>query len=288
MKIAHFEQHRPLLFSIAYRMLGTVTDAEDMLQEAYLRVRSQPDETIEKPQAYLTTVVTRLCLNHLNLARHQRESYLGPWLPEPLVDGTDDAVGDRVTLDDSVRMGLLVVLDRLTPAERASFILHDVFALSFDEVGEIVGRSAPACRQLAVRARRKIRDDPGAVRPPADASEHLRLAERFAAACRDGDLDGLLDLLAPDALGDFDSGGLVPGAPLVELDGAEAIARQLVASVSPLRAVFRVARVNGEPGVVISVPGQTLAVVALGVRDGQIDLVHAIGNPNKLTHLQPG
>ena len=236
---------------------------------------------------WLVTITSRLCIDRLRLHENSRRSYVGPWLPEPVVDTSDDTVGDQITLDDSVRMALLVVLDRLSPAERVAFVLHDVFSLPFAEVGDIVGRSPQACRQLATRARRSIQSDSTTTRLPTDPEQHREIVERFAAACRDGDLKSLIEVLAPNATGDFDSGGMMPNAPLTEVDGAAAIAAQLVGAVSGYGAEFVVREVNGDPGVLITMGGQVMGAIALGVRDGQIDLVHAIGNPAKLTHLQP-
>lgn len=280
-------EHRQRVLNIGYRMLSSVTDAEDVAQDAFARLAEADIDEIDDVLGWLVTVTSRMCIDRLRLHENSRRSYVGPWLPEPVVDGSEDTVGDQITLDDSVRMALLVVLDQLTPAERVAFVLHDVFTLPFTEIGEIVGRSPQACRQLAARARRRIQSDSTTTRPPISREEHREIVQRFATACRDGDLKALVDVLAADATGDFDSGGMIPGAPLTELDGGEAIAAQLVGAVSGFGAEFIVREVNGDPGVLITMGEQVMAAISLGVRDGQIDLVHAIGNPTKLTHLQP-
>ena len=280
-------KHHQRVLNIGYRMLSSVTDAEDVAQDAFARLAETDIDEVDDVLGWLVTVTSRMCIDRLRLHENSRRSYVGPWLPEPVVGGSEDTVGDQITLDDSVRMALLVVLDRLTPAERVAFVLHDVFTLPFAEVGEIVGRSPQACRQLAARARRRIQSDSTTIRPPINREEHREIVERFAAACRDGDVKALVDVLATDATGDFDSGGTIPNAPLTEINGGGAIAAQLVGAVSGLGAEFIVREINGDPGVLITIGGQVVSTTSLGVRDGKIDLVHAIGNPAKLTHLQP-
>ena len=189
---------------------------------------------------------------------------------------------DRITLDDSVRLALLVVLDKLSPAERTSFVLHDLFALSFEEIGPIVGRSPAACRQLASRARRRIRTDPEAPRSGVDHHELQKVAERFALACASGALEPLLEVLDPDVIGEFDSGGAVPGAPLRAIEGAPRIARLLVRVFSAGHFRFDVERINGEPGVVIRAGDRVGAAMVLGINEGRVDSILAIGNPDKL------
>jgi RNA polymerase sigma-70 factor (ECF subfamily) len=203
------------------------------------------------------------------------------------VSAFDDDTANRVTLDDSVRMALMVVLDQMSPAERTAFVLHDVFDLPFVEIAGIVGRSPQAVRQLATRARRRISEHSTISRFPADREEHRELVARFAEACSAGDLEGLISLLAADVVGDFDSGGLIPDAPLTELDGAQPVARQLIATMTGVGASFEPTEVNGSPGVIVRFGDVIAAVIAVGVRDGTIDLLHGIGNPAKLAHLQP-
>ena len=280
-------EHRQRVLDIGYRMLSTVTDAEDVAQEVFARLAATDIAKLDDVLGWLVTVTSRLCVDRLRLHENSRRAYVGPWLPEPVVDISDDIVGEHVTLDDSIRMALLVVLDRLKPAERVAFVLHDVFALPYNEIGEIVGRSPQACRQLATRARRSIQSDPTTAEPPTDHDRHQEIAERFAAACRVGDLKGLIEVLAPDAMGDFDSGGMMPNAPLTELDGAETIAKVIINNIAAHGPEFTVRDINGYPGVLITHGGHVVGAIALGVHDGQVDLVLAIGNPNKLAHLQP-
>ena len=286
---AEWRVHRRRLIDIGYRMLGSVAEAEDVADEAYSRLLLADVEGIADVTGWLITVTSRLCLDRLRSADRQRRAYVGPWLPEPLLDMPDARAvdpADRVTLDDSVRLALLVVLEQLTPAERTSFVLHDLFGIDFDHVAEIVGRSPAACRQLASRARRRIEVHPEAPRIAVDRAELDRVAHRFAAACSSGEIDPLLQVLDPAVVGDFDSGGRIAGAPLDAIDGAEPIAATLVGAFRNPRFRFDVVEVNGEPGVIARVGGRVVAVIALGVRNGRVDLIHAIGNPAKLRHLQ--
>lgn len=232
-------------------------------------------------------VTSRLCIDRLRSHERIKRSYVGPWLSEPIVGAaaTEVDLADRVTLDDTVRMALMVVLEQLSPAERAAFVLHDIFGLDFNAIAELVGRSPQARRQLASRARRRIESDETVARFRVDRSEHELVVARFVDACERGDLGGLLAVLDPRVIGDFDSGGVIPGAPLLDLDGAPAVARQLMATVVNRGAVFEPTDVNGEPGLIISIEQQVVAVLSLGVRDGCIDVIHAIGNPAKLTHI---
>ena len=282
-----WHDHRRRLLDIAYRMLGSVSDAEDVVQEAYARLVRSDLDGIDDVRGWLITVTGRLCLDHLRSAEVRRRTYVGPWLPEPLVElpaaGLDPA--DRVTLDDSVRMALLVLLEQLSPAERTAFVLHDVFQVPYEEVGAIVGRSAAACRQLAVRARRRVQSEAAPARFHVDASEERRVAERFASACANGDFEALLDVLDPDVVGEFDSGGVVPGAPLQPIVGRAEVMAQLRRTFAHRRVNFTVARVNGDPGVVITRGDRIVSVVALHLREGRIDHIHGAGNPAKLSHL---
>lgn len=283
---ALWAEHRRRVLDVGYRMLGSLSDAEDVAQEAYARLVVADLEAIDDVRGWLVAVASRICLDRLRAHEYSRRSYVGPWLPEPLVaDAAAIDVADRVTLDESVRMALMVMLEQLSPAERTAFVLHDVFDLPFDQIGPIVGRSPQACRQLASRARRRIRADKTAARFEIDPGDHRQIATRFAQACERGDLDQLIAVLDPSVVGDFDSGGAIPGAPLTELDGAERVARQLIRSLSPLPARFEVAEVNGSPGVVVLIDDAVVTVIALGISDGAIDVIHAIGNPTKLAHL---
>ncbi|WP_223691936.1 RNA polymerase sigma factor SigJ [Leifsonia poae] len=284
---------RRLLMNVAYRLLGSVTESEDAVQEAYARWFAQPAaarEAIESPPGWLVTVTTRICLDVLGSARARRERYVGEWLPEPVPSAAQwtsqsDPLrsgdpADRVTLDESLSMAMLVVLEAMTPAERVAFILHDVFRYTFAEVGEIVGRSPAACRQLASSARRRVREsDRGVVSP----SDQARVVAEFKQALDSGDLTALLRILDPDATAVPDGGGHVQAA-IEPLHGAETIARYLLGfgRIRPdLR--FELATVNGRTGLVIrDAAGAALAVAAVGIVHGRIDRLWVIRNPGKL------
>lgn len=276
--------NRKRLVSLAYRMTGSLADAEDVVQEAFVRY-SRNRHLVDDPTAWLVTTTTRLCLDHLKSADVARRAYVGPWLPEPIVEPIHPVdPQDRITLDESVRMALLVALQELSPAERTALILHDAFQLPFDEIAELVGRSPDACRQLASRARRHLeRDAPPRFDVSADAAR--RIATQFANACETGDIDALARVLDPDAVGVFDSGGRIPGAPLDPILGRDAIAHTLAATVSG-RPVA-VADVNGEPGVVITAGPRVAAVISIIIVDGLITDIHAVGNPDKLRAIRP-
>jgi RNA polymerase sigma-70 factor, ECF subfamily len=280
---------RPLLFSIAYRMLGSVSEAEDVVQEAFVRYqRALGDQTaIESPKAYLSAVVTRLAIDHLRSAKARRETYVGEWLPEPLV--TDEGAGDpaeHAAQTDSLSMSFLVLLERLTPVERAVFLLHDVFDYDFEEVGRIVRKSPATCRQHAVRARRFIAEN----RPrfDADRAERDELMRRFIAAAESGDVDGLIEVLAKDAIVHGDGGGKVPQwfAPIV---GADNIARMFATLGRQLRrlgATFESHDVNGQPGAIFRGPrGGVMSVMSFEVVDGRVATIRSVVNPDKLGHL---
>ncbi len=297
-----YQALRPLLFSIAYRMLGSVTEAEDIVQEAFLRYHNvltqhgQPDS----PKAYLSAVVTRLCIDQLRSARARRESYVGDWLPEPLLTmATHQAsylpagqpVPDPAAAAeqaDSLSMAFLLLLERLTPLERAVFLLHDVFGYDYAEAGGIVGRSATTCRQLAHRARQHIE----AARPRFDvaARERDELAGKFFAAVRTGDMDGLLSLLAADVEVHGDSGG-VPPSWRKPITGREHVARLMAALGNQLRHAqgsLELAEVNGQPGALARAPdGGLIAVLSIDVAGGQIQTVRSVISRPKLSHLGP-
>ena len=283
------DQRRRML-DIGYRMLGSVTEAEDVTSEAYARLLAADLDAIDDVVGWLVAVTGRLCVDRLRSSDLRRRAYVGPWLPEPIVNAVDRAAvdpADRVTLDDSIRMALLVVLEQLSPAERTAFVLHDMFGVGFDEIGTIVGRSPAACRQLASRARRRIQSHPETPRATISRAELERVAQRFADACTVGSIDALIDVLDPDVVGDFDSGGSVPGAPLDAISGATNVARVLIrAFAQPTEITFDVMDVNGDPGVIVSVRERVVAVIALGVNQERVDIIHAVGHAGKLTHLQ--
>ncbi|MFD7446212.1 RNA polymerase sigma factor SigJ [Streptomyces sp. NPDC059909] len=279
-----FEQQRDRLWGIAYRITGSVADADDAVQEAWLRWQGLPDGEAEDPSAYLTTVISRICYDQLGSARARREAYVGPWLPEPVI--SEDGPEDRVTLDESVGMAMLTVLERLTPAERTAFILHDVFAVPFPEIAEVVGRTPESVRQLASRARRRVRAE--APRRSVDRGEHRRAVDAFLTAVMGGDLDGLLEILDPEVVWRSDGGGKVMAARLPVL-GNEKVARfaqRLTRGFDLATMQVFVRDVNGAPGIVFDDPvGAQGAVFAFMVHGGRITEIDAVVNPDKLRHL---
>lgn len=276
-----FERRRRYLIGVAYRLLGAVSEAEDAVQEAWLRVHRTEMDEIEDVEAWLTVVTTRICYDVLKSARVRRERYVGEWLPEPVVDdGANVDPADRVTLDDSVNMALLVVLESLTPAERTAFVLHDVFKLPFDTIAEVVGRSPAACRQLAARARGHVEER--APRFDADETQHRRAVEAFTRAAQTGDLSQLLAVLDPDVVLRSDGGGKV-SARRTPLAGAEPVAR-FVAAIAAQRAHMRhrIQQVNGQPGLVTTEDGRLVAVMGFAAAEGRITEIDLVMNPDKL------
>lgn len=278
---------RPLLFSIAYRILGTVSEAEDAVQETWLRYESAPTPHTSV-RGFLSAVVTRVSIDVLRSARVRREEYVGHWLPEPLLTDPYEDPERSAELADSLSMAALLLLERLSPLERAVFVLREVFGFSFAEVASVVGRSEAACRQLAGRARRHMQE--GRPRFEADRKERDELAARFFGALREGDVDGLRELLAADVQMNWDTGGMVwqrPGG----IFGADNVARLLVARVSGLAQLgvtFERCDVNGQPGAVFrDRTGAVVIVVLLDILDGQIQTIRSVVNPDKLRHLGP-
>jgi RNA polymerase sigma factor (sigma-70 family) len=322
-----YTEHRPLMFSIAYRMTGSVSDAEDIVQEAFLRAAKASEKASQKasqkasekasakasegvsasvaanPKAYLATITTRLAIDHLRSARVRRESYIGTWLPEPLLgDGNtnnhekilaDDAPGpaELAETSDSLSMAFLVLLESLSPAERAVFLLREVFGYEYGQIAEITAKSEPACRQIFARARRRI--DEGRPRFDTSRAEGEELAGLFIAAARGGDMGSLIQKLAPDVLFYGDSGGRTVGgggrfiSPVI---GRERVAKVLRFSIERRLQLgtLRGAWVNGQPGVLAyDADGGLIAVIALDVLDGQIQAIRAVANPDKLRHIGP-
>jgi RNA polymerase sigma-70 factor (TIGR02957 family) len=285
------DELRPRAFAIAYRMLGSVAEAEDVVQEALLRLHGVLDagDEIEVPEAYLATIVTRLGINRLRSAQVRREAYVGEWLPEPVVTGGRDDPAVHAETSDSLSLAFLVLLERLTPEQRAVFLLREVFDYGYDTIAEIVGKSEAACRQLAVRARRQIEQD----RPRFEASrqEQDELARRFMAAAEAGDLDGLEALLAHDVALHGDGGGKVRALPH-PLFGRGRVARTLLAWMRNVERIegfsTRPVEVNGHPGA-LGLDGRQRIVYALSldIADGQIQGIRSIVNPDKLRHLGP-
>lgn len=278
---------RRLLLDVAYRMLGSINDAEDVVQEAFARLMRVDLEGIDDVRGWLVVVVTRLCLDQLRSARARHEAYVGPWLPEPLIEipGEEPDPADRVTLDDTVRMALLVVLERLSPAERAAFVLHDVFGFSFEAVGTIVGRTHAATRQLASRARRHIEAETSAARFEVDPVQLRRTAERFIGAASSGDLHELLQILDPNVAGWTDTGGAA-GAPRKAIAGRLRVAKTLLSFLRTWKVTLVPMPVNGEPGAIAYAGGELIAVLAFETRDGLITRIHAIANPEKLAYVR--
>jgi RNA polymerase sigma-70 factor, ECF subfamily len=282
-----FEKYRPLMFSIAYRMLGSVTEAEDMLQNAYLRYRQMPAGSIDSPKSFLSTVVTRLCLNHLQAARVQRESYLGPWLPEPLLTEDDpESPTSQAEMLESISMAFLVLLERLTPVERAVFLLREVFDYPYPDIATIVGKDEVSCRQIFSRAKKFIAAQHPRFTPSTE--HHDQLLQQFLEAVEEGDLDGLTQLLASDVTLSTDGAGKVRGAATRTLQGQEAVARFVIASQRLIEAMFTtvITEVNGEPAIVLRVDGRPFSVVSVTIAQQHIVEIRVIANPEKLRHLE--
>jgi RNA polymerase sigma-70 factor (ECF subfamily) len=281
--VSETEDLRALAFAVAYRMLGSVAEAEDVAQEAVLRLHGAED--VQNPSAFLTTATTRLAIDVLRSARVRREAYTGSWLPEPLVE--DDAER-RVEDEEAVSLAFLVLLERLSPDERAVLVLRESFDYPFDEIAEILGTSPANCRQILSRARRRIDDDRPRFDP--DPRERRRLAARFLAAARDGDMDGLLALLAPDAVLVGDGGGKARSIP-APMHGAARVARAIVAFYGQIEAwgvTLEPVLVNGQPGFRTIAPDARLVnVVSIDVEGGAITRLQAVLNPDKLGHLGP-
>jgi RNA polymerase sigma-70 factor (TIGR02957 family) len=286
-----FEELRPAAFAVAYRMLGSVSEAEDVVQEGFLRLHRARagGERIDSPRAYLSTVVSRLALDQLRSARVRRETYVGEWLPEPLAGSPDDDPARKAEVADSLSLAFLVLLESLSPEQRAAFLLREVFDEPYDRIAEIVGTSEQNARQLAARARRHVEER----RPRFEVSRARRdeLATRFFAAAENGDLEGLEELLAHDVVFRGDGGGKAPAAARA-IHGRARVARLLIAGLRTLSRVggvtIRREEFNGQPGALFSDrEGRLLSVAVLDIADGQIQGVSAIDNPDKLRHLGP-
>ncbi|UCG26195.1 MAG: RNA polymerase sigma-70 factor [Chloroflexota bacterium] len=292
-----FEEYRPLLFSIAYRMLGSAMDAEDIVQEAWLRYRQTDREEITSPKAYLSTIVTRLCINQLKSARERRESYIGPWLPEPILTGSASGQalteGTALTITpaqhlsrfDSISMAFLVLLEQLTPAERAVFLLREVFDYDYAEIAAALDKSEAACRQLFSRARKHM----AANRPrfESSAGDQERLVKGFLQAVEVGDVEALTGMLAEDVVVWTDGGGKVFAAP-EPVYGPEKAARFILGArrFAPGPFSVEMAAVNGKPGILLRLEsGRVFLVIDMEVEGDQVRAFHIIGNPDKLRHL---
>jgi RNA polymerase sigma-70 factor (ECF subfamily) len=279
------------MFSIAYRMTGSVSDAEDIVQEAFLKATRAEVGRTDNPKAYLATITTRLAIDHLRSARVRRESYVGTWLPEPLVGEADHAPGpaELAETSDSLSMAFLVLLESLSPPERAVFLLREVFGYGYPEIADVTGKTEAACRQIFARARRHI--DEGRPRFETPRAEGEELTSLFLAAARGGDIGSLIQKLAPDVLFYGDNGGqggITFDAPVTGRDRVAEILRFVLGRTMELGASLEAAWVNGQSGLVASdADGGLIAVIALEVLDGQVQAIRAVANPDKLRHLGP-
>ncbi len=282
------EELRPLLFSIAYRMLGTVGDAEDVVQEAFLRLHRTEQEgtAVESEKAFLTTVVTRLSIDQLRSARVQRETYFGPWNPEPLITSDEPDPAEVAEVADSLSMAFLVVLETLSPVERAVFLLREMFDYGYDEIAQIVERSEPNCRQIFVRARKRI--DEGKPRFEADREKRQELADRFLAAAQAGQVDQLVEMLAADVVFYGDGGGKGRGLPK-PVYGSDKVARLMRGfwiQSEEIGARAEPATINGQPGILaLDGDGRLISVLVFEIADGVVQTIRGVVNPDKLGHL---
>ena len=283
-----FETYRPYLFAIAYRMLGSAMDAEDMVQETYLRSQGTPLDTIRSLKAFLTTIMIRLCMDQLQLARRKREVYVGPWLPEPILTTTTPASEDpaeRVDREESISLAFLMLLEQLQPFERAVFLLREVFAYEFAEIATMLGKSEAACRRSFSRAKLQLR----AHRPrfPASPETHRQLLTGFLQAAQGGEMIPLMDLLAEHVTLWADAGGRIKQAALRPIVGRDAVARFSLGTVRFLPKDYHVelAEVNGQAAVIIRTSGQALFVLSIEVEAGHIQAIRIIANPEKLARI---
>jgi RNA polymerase sigma-70 factor, ECF subfamily len=286
--VESFEAYRSYLFAIAYRMLGSAMDAEDMVQETFLRWQAAAPETINSPKAYLTTILTRLCIDQLHLAYKQRETYLGPWLPEPILTAGADTpnIEEAAVMQESLSLAFLSLLEQLQPLERAVFLLREVFDYDYADIATFTGRKEAACRQLFSRARRRLAESqPRHAAPP---EVHRRLLAGFLQAVQSGDQAALMDLLAEDARLVADGGGKVPGAATQPILGREAVMLFALGAsrrfLPPGRSL-ELSEVNHRPACIVRAEGRAVLVLALEVEDGQVKTVCILANPDKLSRL---
>src|SRR5215510_10980675 len=286
--VENFETYRSYLFSIAYRMLGSVMDGEDMVQETYLRYQSASHETINSPKAYLTTILTRLCIDQLHLAYKQRETYIGPWLPEPVI--TENAATpnaeEATIMQESLSVAFLSMLEQLQPVERAVFLLREVFDYDYVDIATFVGRKEAACRQLFSRAKKHLADSQRhKVVPP---EVHQQLLESFLKLGQAGDQTALMELLAEDVQLVADGGGKIPGAATQPVVGNRAVAQFVIGvNLRFLPAVYHIelAEVNYQPAVIARAEGKALVVLTIEVEEGRLKTIRFMANPEKLAHL---
>jgi len=283
--LATFDQYRGLLFSIAYRMLGSVADAEDILQEAFIRWQQSQQEEIRSPRAFLVTIVSRLCVNHLQSARVQREQYVGQWLPEPIVTGSEGDPLGIIRIDESLSMAFLVLLERLTPVERAVFLLREVFEDEYSEIASVLGQTEANCRQILRRARQHV----GAMRPRFRTPPQKRdaLMESFLAAINTGAMDGLMILLTEDVVLHSDGGGKGVAVPNL-VRGIDKVARGILGSLDrlvPKNLVWTLTGINGQPGLINYLDGVPHSVLTIDIKGDRIQAIYVITNPEKLSRL---
>jgi RNA polymerase sigma-70 factor, ECF subfamily len=283
-----FETYRSYLFGIAYRMLGSAMDAEDMIQETYLRYETSPHETILSLKAYLTTILTRLCIDQMHLAYRQRETYLGPWLPEPILTANTNPVNveEATVMQESLSLAFLTMLEQLQPVERAVFLLREVFDYDYADIATFVGRKEAACRQLFSRAKKHLAENQHPYSVPPEV--HRRLLMGFIAAVQSGNQKALMDLLTEDASLVADGGGKIPGAAIHPVIGSEAVAKfSIGVDTRFLPAVYHVefSEVNYQPAVIVRAVDRVLIVLTIEVEEGRVKTVRFMANPEKLAHL---
>jgi RNA polymerase sigma-70 factor (ECF subfamily) len=286
--VESFESYRPYLFSIAYRMLGSAMDGEDMVQETYLRYQGTPPETIRSLKAYLTTILTRLCMDQLQLVRRKRELYVGPWLPEPILTAPTPASEDpaeRIDREESISLAFLALLEQLQPFERAVFLLREVFAYEFAEIATMLDKSEVACRRSFSRAKKHLSEH----RPrfPASPETHRQMLTWFLQAAQGGDMIPLMDLLAENVTLWADAGGKIKQAALRPIVGRDAVARFSLGTVRflPENSRVELAEVNGQAAVIIRTSGQALFVLSIEVEEERIQAIRIIANPEKLARI---
>jgi RNA polymerase sigma-70 factor, ECF subfamily len=283
-----FEIYRPYLFAIAYRMLGSAMDAEDMVQETYLRYQATPPETITSLKAFLTTIITRLCMDQLQLARRKREQYVGPWLPEPILTATTAESADpekRVDTEESISLAFLVLLEQLQPFERAVFLLREVFEYEYAEIATMLDKSEAACRRSFSRAKQHLREH--RARFPASAQTHRQLLSGYFQAVETGEMTPLMNLLSEDVTLWADAGGRIKQAALRPITGRNAVARFSLGTKRFLPEDYRVelAEVNGQAALIVRAGGQALFVLTIEVEQGRIQAIRIIANPEKLARI---
>jgi RNA polymerase sigma-70 factor, ECF subfamily len=281
-----FEKLRPMLTRLAYRMLGSLADADDVVQDAYLRWSTEDRAAVKSPRAYLSTIVTRLCIDRRQSIEERKKTYIGPWLPDPVVEAGTTDPASRLETAESVSMALLLVLESLSPVERAAYLLRRIFDYDYREIGEILGKTEVNCRQLVSRAEEHIhRRRPRFEARPEEAE---RLTSAFLSACSSGDMKGLLDVLAPDAVLYSDGGGKAAAA-LAPIIGADRVARLFLGTLkkAPAGLEIRKVRVNGQSGLLVMVDGQVVQVMTFDVVDGRIATCYVVRNPDKLARVEP-